>query len=123
MPIFDFRSRSNVFKSRARSNFSGIGFLGSKSSSYISKFPVFRSRCIFLSLDLHQIVLSLDIDLGFVHSGVNATSRQSEILHFVMFCIYLLQPLRNVGNIFVVNLALADLCVTGFINPFSIIGE
>ncbi len=32
------------------------------------------------------------------------------------------QPLRTVANMFVVNLALADLGVTCFVNPFSIIG-
>ena len=34
-----------------------------------------------------------------------------------------MKPLRKVGNVFVVNLALADLSVTGFLNPFSIIGK
>ena len=33
------------------------------------------------------------------------------------------QPLMTVGNFFIVNLALADFCVTGFINPFSIFGK
>ena len=35
----------------------------------------------------------------------------------------LLKPLRKVGNYFVVNLAIADLCITGFVNPFSIVGK
>ena len=30
---------------------------------------------------------------------------------------------RNVGNIFVLNLAISDLIVTSLINPFSIVGE
>ena len=42
---------------------------------------------------------------------------------FLRFLYILLQPLRNIGNIFVVNLALADFCITGFIYPFSIIGK
>ena len=33
-----------------------------------------------------------------------------------------LQRLRTIGNLFVANLAVADLCVTGFINPFNIAG-
>ena len=30
---------------------------------------------------------------------------------------------RNVGNVFVLNLAISDLIVTSLINPFSIVGE
>ena len=37
-------------------------------------------------------------------------------------CIYF-QKLRTVCNIFIVNLAIADLCVTGIVNPFSLIGN
>ena len=33
------------------------------------------------------------------------------------------QHLRTVGNMFIVNLAIADLAVTGFVDPFSIIGK
>ncbi len=40
---------------------------------------------------------------------------------YVSFRLYF-QALRTIGNTFIVNLAAADLCVTGFINPFSILG-
>ena len=39
------------------------------------------------------------------------------------FCLTLHKPLKTVGNMFVVNLAVADLCVTSFVNPFSIVGK
>ena len=34
-----------------------------------------------------------------------------------------LKPLRTIGNIFVVNLALADFSLTSFVDPFSIVGK
>ena len=37
--------------------------------------------------------------------------------------LFYFQRLRTIGNLFVANLAFADLCVTGFANPFSIIGK
>ena len=41
----------------------------------------------------------------------------------LMYVYFYFQPLMTVGNFFIVNLALADFCVTGFINPFSIVGK
>lgn len=35
---------------------------------------------------------------------------------------FTLQELRTVANYFIVNLAMADICVSGVVNPFSIIG-
>ena len=40
---------------------------------------------------------------------------QMKILNF--------QSLKKVGNIFIVNLAIADICVTAFVDPFSIVGK
>ena len=36
---------------------------------------------------------------------------------------YLFQRLRSIGNLFIANLAAADLCVTAIMNPFTIIGK
>ena len=33
------------------------------------------------------------------------------------------QNLRTVGNVFIVNLAIADLCVTAFVDPFNIVSK
>ena len=33
------------------------------------------------------------------------------------------QELRKVENIFIINLAIADLCVTAYVDPLSIIGK
>ena len=34
-----------------------------------------------------------------------------------------LQKLRTIGNLFVANLAFADMCVTGFLNPMTLLGK
>ena len=34
----------------------------------------------------------------------------------------LFQHLKTTGNMFIVNLAMADLCVTAFVDPFSVVG-
>ena len=45
------------------------------------------------------------------------------------FCLQVLgaiassKRLRRTGNLFIANLAIADLCVTSIVNPFSIIGK
>ena len=36
---------------------------------------------------------------------------------------FFVKPLRTIGNIFVVNLALADFSLTSFVDPFSIVGK
>ena len=46
----------------------------------------------------------------------------SDIINSWLHILSIFKPLRKVGNFFVVNLAIADLCITGFVNPFSIIG-
>ncbi|XP_064653311.1 melatonin receptor type 1C-like [Lineus longissimus] len=40
----------------------------------------------------------------------------------VVGAVALEKSLRNAGNIFILNLAIADLWVTGFIDPFSVVG-
>ncbi len=40
------------------------------------------------------------------------------LMMYLMF-----QRLRTVGNIFIANLALADLFVNGIVNPFAILGS
>ncbi|ELU08523.1 hypothetical protein CAPTEDRAFT_123524 [Capitella teleta] len=40
----------------------------------------------------------------------------------VIAAVLITKKLKTVGNMFIVNLALADLCVTAFVDPFSIIG-
>ena len=33
------------------------------------------------------------------------------------------QELRKVENLFIINLAIADLCVTAYVDPLSIVGK
>ena len=60
--------------------------------------------------------------IGRKHNDTHASmSRICEKRRYMY--VVVLQSLRTNGNVFIVNLAIADLCVSSFVNPFSIVGE
>ena len=69
-----------------------------------------------------MVILHLDLHYIKPHGRIicHTEGNQSNIC-----CIWItfFQPLRTVGNLIIVNLAVADFAVTGFVNPFSIVGK
>ena len=69
-----------------------------------------------------MVILHLDLHYIKPHGRIicHTEGNQSNIC-----CIWItfFQPFRTVGNLIIVNLAVADFAVTGFVNPFSIVGN
>ena len=66
----------------------------------------------------HPIVASVYLFIALTASIVGTIGNI-----FILLALALHGDLRHARNIFIANLAIADLCVTAFANPFGIIGE
>ena len=76
-----------------------------------------------VQLMLTLLILGLNGQSGFTYSFQMAANLLDAHIQwlFLNHC-FVFQKLRTVGNMFIVNLSIADLWVSGFVNPFGITG-